>query len=138
MNQQNAKSRRGATTVELALVLPIIFTLLVGAVDFSRANMIRNTMDNAAFEAARYATIPGATSTEISTIAQDTLAILGIQNATITVTPSTVTDETPQVSVQIDVPLAQNLYASGPMLSGITLSESCSLTKEQFAVQTLE
>ncbi|MCA9183735.1 MAG: pilus assembly protein [Planctomycetales bacterium] len=119
-------------------MLPIIFAMLLGAVDFSRANMIRNTLDNAAFEAARFATIPGATSAEITAIAQQTLDILSIQNATITVIPATIAGDTERVTVEISVPLRNNLYASSQLLSGITITESCSLTKEQFAVQTLE
>ena len=134
----NHDQRRGSVTVEMAFVLPILFALLLGAVDFSRANMIRNTVDNAVFEASRTATIPGATETEIKEKAVEILSHLSIKNPTITVTPAIITTDTPQVTVQISVNLSENLYTSSQFLSGKTLSKSCTLTREQFAVEVLE
>ena len=138
MTRFKRSTRRGAVAVETALVLPIIFAVFLGAVDFFRANMIRNTLDNAAFEAARFATIPGATEAEIKQVAQDTLDILAIENATVTVSPQVILDDTPSVTVQINVPLTANLYAASKILSGKTLSKTCTLTREQFAVEILE
>ncbi len=36
--------RRGATTVELALVCPILFAFFCGAIEFARANQIMNAV----------------------------------------------------------------------------------------------
>ncbi len=138
MRNQLNSPRRGTVTVELAITLPIIFALLLGAVDFSRANMIRNTLDNAAFESARFATIPGATSAEICAKAQEVLDILAIKNVVIVVTPNIITDSTEKVTVSISVDLGQNLYAASQILSGKTIEKSCTLTREQFAVELLE
>lgn len=134
----NQGLRKGTVTVEMAFVLPILFALLLGAVDFSRANMIRNTVDNAVFEASRTATIPGATEAEIKAKATEILDHLSIKNATITVTPAIINTDTPQVTVQVSVNLSENLYASSQLLRDKIISKSCTLTREQFAIEGLE
>ncbi len=138
MYTQRTLKRSGAVTVELAIVLPIIFGVLFSSIDFSRANMIRNTVDNAAFEAARFATIPGATEAEITAKAQEVLDVLSLVDAQIVVIPAVITDESEQVTVQISVDLGKNLYAASQMLSGKMIVRSFTLTREQFAVELLQ
>ncbi len=128
------QSRRGTTVVELAIVAPIIFLLLFCAIDFSRANSIRNTAENAAYEAARRAIVPGSTNLDAQTAANEILNILSIKNAAVSVTPSSITTATKQVSVTISIPLGDNLYASNQFLKCRTLTRTCTLTREQFTV----
>ena len=45
--------RRGAAAVEFAMTVPILFMLLFAALELGRMNMIRQTANNAAYEAAR-------------------------------------------------------------------------------------
>ena len=125
--------RRGTTAVEVAIVLPILFSLLFAAIDFSRANAIRNTAENAAYEGARRAIVPGATRAAVKFAAQDILDILAIKSAKVTVSPHPIRDSTEQVTVTVSVPLGRNLYASGHLLSGSTITKTCTLTREQFA-----
>ena len=63
-NVKKPHERRGTTTVEFALTAPIVFFLLMGAIELSRANMLRHTTVVAATEGARNGIIPGATSAE--------------------------------------------------------------------------
>lgn len=49
--------RRGATTVELSLVLLPLFMFLLGTFEYSRYLLTRNLADNAAREGARYAVV---------------------------------------------------------------------------------
>ena len=130
--------RAGVVTVETAFVLPIIFALFMAAIDFSRANDIRNTLDNACFEAARSGTLTGATEADVKAVAQTTLDILSINNAVITVEPSVIAMDTPQISVTIAVPMSSNLYVGSNFMSGKTMTKSCTLTREQFAVELLQ
>ena len=53
------KARRGATLVEFAIVVPVIFTLFLGAIEMTRLNFIRHSASNAAYEGARKAIVPG-------------------------------------------------------------------------------
>ncbi len=98
-HQQQAirkQARRGATLVEFSLVVPILFLLFFGAVEFARVAMIRHTVDNAVYEAARVAIIPGATQDEAIREARKLLNAVGIQAPSITVTPSVIAKDTPR------------------------------------------
>lgn len=122
------KQRRGATTVEAALVLPILFLMLFGGWEFARINAIRNTMDNAAYSAARESMLPGATIAEIKAKGQVVLDAVGVSGSTINVSPNTITTSTSEVTVDITVPVADNslgvakFFTSGNLTSGCTLS----------------
>lgn len=126
--------RHGTTVVEVAIVLPLILMLFFAAIDFSRANSIRNTAENAAYEGARKAIVPGATKQSALDEANNILNILSINSATITVSPETITNSTPQVTVTVSVPLGSNLYAASVFLTSTTISRTCTLTREQFSV----
>src|SRR5687768_11826126 len=98
------RTRRGATAVEFALTAPIFFVFLLGAFEFGWFDVIRHTADHAAYEAARIAMVPGATAAEAKAKADSVLGIVGTRAATVTITPATLTPETDQITVTIDVP----------------------------------
>jgi Flp pilus assembly protein TadG len=100
--------RSGAAAVEFALVAPIFFVLLIAAFEFGRLNVVRHTADNAAYEAARTAMVPGATAAEARAEATRLLNIVGARGATITVTPETLDSSVGEVNVTIDVPMNLN------------------------------
>jgi Flp pilus assembly protein TadG len=68
--------RRGATIVEMALVLPICLLFLMGLFDFCRLLMVRQVVDNAAREGARYATVStiSVSTSAVQTVVQNFLA----------------------------------------------------------------
>src|SRR4029077_9900959 len=102
------RSRRGATVVEFALTLPIFLLFLMAAFEFGWMNVVRHTADNAAYEAARTAIVPGATSAEVTAKANAVLKVIGVRGAAVTLNPSTITDATKQVTVSVDVPMKSN------------------------------
>src|SRR5437899_565810 len=57
------KKDRGATILETAIVLPILFAVLFGIMEFGRAYNIFQTVTNAAREGARYSVAPFAAGT---------------------------------------------------------------------------
>ena len=66
--------RLGATAVEFALTLPILFLLLFACYEMGRANMLAHATESAAYEAARVGIVPGVTPDEISNAAEYVLA----------------------------------------------------------------
>lgn len=77
----------GAAAVEFALILPVLLTFLLGLIEFGRAMWIRNTMQYAVEDAARYAAITsGATSSTVTTFAQSRLLALDTSTVSFTVT----------------------------------------------------
>ena len=122
--------RRGATVVEFAIVAPVFFLLLFASFEFSRLNVIRHTADNAAYEAARIAMVPGATAGEAVTAANDVLNVIGTRGAVVTVNPATLTSSTTQITVTVDVPLDQNAWIA-PRFTGSAVLRSQSTLKAE-------
>lgn len=100
--------RHGATAVEFAIVAPIFFLLLLSSFEFSRLNVIRHTADNAAYEAARNAMVPGATATEAIAKANSILRVVGTRGARVTINPTTLGPDVDSINVRIDIPISQN------------------------------
>lgn len=129
-NPQRSKARRstrsGATTVEFAFVVPIIFTLFLSAIEMTRLNFIRHTVANAAYEGARAAIVPNATTEDAIDRAQDLLTDVGCGfGATITAVVNSTGSE-----VTVSVPIDQNSWGLGRFTAGVNLSRTCKLSKE--------
>jgi Flp pilus assembly protein TadG len=104
------RRRRGTATVELAVCLPLLVILALGAIEATNAIFLKERVTAAAYEGARKATTPGKTTDDATTAAQNVLTQFGISGGTITVTPAvgTATTAGAQVSVSISVPLSSN------------------------------
>jgi len=106
--KERHSNRRGATAVEFAMVLPVLLLFVWSAIEFSRLAMVRHMADNASYEAARWVIVPGATEQEAIDRAEAVLATLGISNSTVTITPAPILENTPSVTVKVDVPFDGN------------------------------
>ena len=94
--------------VEFAIVAPVFIVFLIAAFEFGRLNVIRHTADNAAYEAARHAIVPGATAGEAIARANSLMNVVGARNVNITVNPATLGSDVDTVTVTVDVPMASN------------------------------
>ncbi len=81
-------ARKGATTVEFAITCSFAFFFFFAALEFSRVAMYRHTVENALYEGARAGIVPGATADKVRNKTRELLAIAGITDATIDVTPA--------------------------------------------------
>ncbi|MBA3482794.1 MAG: pilus assembly protein [Pirellulales bacterium] len=108
----NRKSQRilrtGAAAVEFAIVAPIFFIFVLGSLEFGRLNVIRHTADQAAYEAARHAMVPGATAAEARTKANRMLRFVGARGARVDVQPAVLGPDVDEITVTVDVPMNQN------------------------------
>ncbi len=107
------KNRRGATAVEFALIMPFFLAMILGLVEFGRAMWIRNTMQYAVEEAARYGSVSGASSATVSTYAQTKLLAMEALNVTFSVTVGA-SDITVSASYDFEF-LASGLLPYGPI-----------------------
>lgn len=89
--QSRARRRRGTATVELALVLPLLLTLLGGTLEVSRLLEARTVLSQAAREGGRQAAAGRLNEEGVRQVVRDYLqnAGLPIANATITVVNQT-------------------------------------------------
>ncbi|MEX2092873.1 MAG: TadE/TadG family type IV pilus assembly protein, partial [Pirellulales bacterium] len=80
------QTRSAAVVVEFAICAPILFLFFFASLEFSRVNMIRQSVENAVYEGARRGIVPGATADNCRASAQAVLNSVSTTGATITVT----------------------------------------------------
>jgi Flp pilus assembly protein TadG len=133
MNRRHAKylCRTGAAAVEFAIVAPIFFLLLVGSLEFGRLNIIRHTADQAAYEAARHAMVPGATVAEARQQARRMMRIVGARGSTIDVAPDVLGPDVEEITVTVEVPLNQNGWITPRFTSNTTITAVSTLKTER-------
>jgi Flp pilus assembly protein TadG len=123
--------RFGSVTVETAIVLPILFSVMFASVDCARLNMLRNSTQNAAYEGARNAIVPGATAADAQAAATKVMNAVGVKNYTISVSPSTITTSTDTVTVTITVPLKDNSWLASASNTTKNLVRTCKMAIEK-------
>jgi len=116
--------------VEFAFTVPVFFVVLFSCLEISRMNMIRQTANNAAYEAVRACIVPGATNAEGVAAATSLLRSIGVQGYTVTVTPATISDTTPSVTATIVVPFDKNTWGGRAVLSRGSASVTCTMTRD--------
>ncbi|MCA9139781.1 MAG: pilus assembly protein [Planctomycetales bacterium] len=122
--------RRGSAMVEFAIAAPLLFFFFFAAFEFCRVAMIRHTVDNAVYEGCRQAIVPGATSGVARSTAANILGTLGLSGSTITVTPSTITNQTPDVTLTVEVSLDDNTFVPPQFFGGKKITRTLTMQRE--------
>jgi len=124
--------RRGATMVEFIFVVPIFFTVLFAGIEFATIGTIRSTSHNAAYEGARLLVIPGANAQNGIDEAKRIMAVVGVDTLTVTTTPVVIRDDTTQITVDIEIPYAQNAVFTPWFVGNRILRSTCTLKTERY------
>jgi Flp pilus assembly protein TadG len=127
----------GVVTTEFAICAPILFFFFFAALEFSRVNMIRQSVENAVYEGCRRGIVPGATADDCRNSAQVVLNSISANNATVTVTPSAITPNTSSVTVEISVPLNSNSWVAPFFFNGRSVANSMTLNRERFSANSV-
>ncbi len=123
--------RHGAVVVEFAVVLTVLAMMVFAAFEFTRLNMVRHTIDTAAYEGARQGIAPGATAAEAQSAAVDLLQRVGVQGATVTISPNPIDETTTSVTVQVTVPMSVNTWTAPVFSQNKVLTSSVTLLTER-------
>jgi len=121
--------RRAAAAVEMAVVSPILFTLLLGIMEYGRRFMVYQTLVQAAREGCRTAVLQGSTEDDIRNRVSAYMRAAGLPNYVITITRATAADPTETVRVTVnkaDVSLFGSFFGD----PGGTMGSTCSMRKE--------
>ena len=133
IRKSNTNSRQGSSSIEFALVAPIMFGVIFMAFDFSRISMMRALAQSAAYGACRSSIVDGATRAEAIAEAERVLARLGTKNAIISVNKGQeITEETTEVTVSVDIPLGDNSFFFKPYFTGSSVSSEITLKTERY------
>ena len=131
VRRRNRVHRRGAMLVEFALVAPILFLLFFAMIEFGRFNFIRHGIDTAAYEGARSGIVPGATVNDVTASVNSILDAAFVSKSTVTVVPTVITSQTTEVTVKVEVALAENGWVIPRFFKQTTLTRTCTLAREQ-------
>jgi Flp pilus assembly protein TadG len=126
-------SRKGATLVEFAIVVPIYLLLVFGIIEYGRMIMVQQVITNAAREGARVGVLDNSTSADVTTAANRFLSPAGISSATISATPSPPSSAAyaSLVTVTVSVPYNSVSWLPSPMyLGGKTLTSTSKMRRE--------
>lgn len=118
--------------------MPFLLALAFGMLEYNNMVMLQTRMTSCAYEACRLATRPttsansAATANSVTTYCNTLLTQLGVNGATVTISPSSLTNATPQtpVTVTIRAPFASNSLTSLVLGSSLTADASATLIVE--------
>lgn len=125
------RARGGAVAVEFAITCPILFLLVLGALELGHANMLLNTTEAACYEGARTGIVPGATVAECESAARQKLTTAKIKSFQITVTPNSLNALSPSITVRIAVPYSSNAITFPFFTRRLVIQRECTLTREK-------
>ncbi len=123
--------RRAAAVVEMAVVTPLLLTILFGIIEYGWVFMIKQSLTNAAREGCRVAVLQGATDSQITGTITSYLSGTGLTTPDLTITLTHATQAVPTERVVVRVP-----YRSVSLLGGFfgstdwSLGSTCSMRKE--------
>ena len=107
---RRAISRRATATVETALVLPVLISLVFGAIEAAHGIHLRQLLGGVAYDVARIATTDGGSEAAARVRGLEMLAGAEIKDAVITVSPSPAESVArgSDVTVTVSAPLSSN------------------------------
>lgn len=130
--------RPAAAAVEFAMVAPILFLTIFACIEFGRVMMVESIVEQSAFEAARHTAVLGATKQEGIDIANQEMAVLGITDADIRVTPykdgvaqSEIDQSTDKVAVSVSAKV-HGAFVLAPFLNGGKVVREAVMHTERF------
>lgn len=122
--------RRGAAAVEMAVITPLLLTMLFGIIEFGYAFTVRQSLVTAAREGCRVAVLPGSTDAQVRTRVQEYLRPLGLASATIQLQRANPPGNVTEV-VRVTVPYSQVTLLGGYFgPTNFNLGATCSMRKE--------
>ena len=138
-------ARWGAAAVEMAIVLPIFVSVVMGIVEFGRAMMVSQLVTNSARHGTRLAIVDGATNTSVATAVKTFLQqSTGVAQAdvavtiTVTAAPGNPNPANQLASAQpkdtctvaVSVPFNKVAIVTGKFLMSTNLKGSCTMRHE--------
>lgn len=118
-------ARHAAVAVEVALTSTILLLFVLAGLEFGRMNMLRHTLNNAAYEGARRALVPKATDREVQEAVQRLLRTVAARDPRIRIQRSNGT-----VTVQVELDARQQGWMVPRYFRSRTLQSSVTLVED--------
>jgi Flp pilus assembly protein TadG len=117
--------------METAVVLPLLVILVFGALEMSNAIFLKQSLNMAAYEAAKVITRPGDNNTLAASRCQQVLSVRRISTYTMTISPAITasTARGTQVTVTVSAPASNLSYGPVRFMTGRTLTSSAVMVR---------
>ena len=124
VNKRGVLGRSGTAVLEMAVSLPLLITLVFGGMEMANAVFLRQSMNMAAYEAAKVITRPGSNEALARTRCQEIMTVRKVSTYTLTFSPTvtTATARGTQVTVTLSAPASNLSYGPMQFMTGTTLS----------------
>ena len=110
------KKRRGALTVEFAIVANVMFVVIFGSLELTRLSLIRSLSQDAAYFAARAALVPGATASDATNEAKRILSTLGTRGVRVEINNGQgISQASTELRCEVIIDLKQNMMMMSMM-----------------------
>lgn len=129
---RGSKLRRAGAAVEMAVVAPLLITILFGIIEYGWLFSVQQNLVNAAREGARIGTLNGMDASDVQSRVNEFLDPLGLaSSATVTVVEAT--PDEPNVVVRVSVPIS-DVAIMGTFFhhQSDSLEAMCTMRKEGF------
>lgn len=126
--------RRAAAVVEMAIVAPVLMTMLFGIIEYGWVFMYKQSLTNAAREGCRVATMQGSTDSQITSAITNYMSGMGLKSTDYTVSLTHYDPSNPNKTnetVTVSVP-----YSKVSLLGGFfgstnwSMGSTCTMRKE--------
>jgi Flp pilus assembly protein TadG len=136
MRYRSKQARGGASSVEFALVAPVIFLLVLGMIELARGLMVIHMMTNAARAGCRIGILEGKSNSDINAAVTAALQPIGISTETVSVTVNDISSDVQncnpgdEVTVVVSVPVSTVSWVPYARYLSGTISGQYSLRRE--------
>jgi Flp pilus assembly protein TadG len=102
------KRRRGAAVVEMAVIAPVFFIIVIALVEFGRMLMVHQVVTNASREGARLAVLESATPQQVQDLVDSYMSNASVSGSTMTMNPSSLDNLAlgQPITVTVSIPYA--------------------------------
>ena len=112
-------------TVEFAIMAPIIFTIFFGLMEITQMNFLRNMCNDAAYQVARVAIVPGS---DVDAARVDAIALMNASG--VSVVDIEVIETVDTVEAIVTAPVEENSWGVGRFAIGLVIEEACKMSKQ--------
>ncbi len=130
----NQRKSRGAAAVELALIMPLFVTLILGTIEAARIGMVVQLINVAAREGCRTAVLEGRTTEDAQQRMNQVLNGTGITPASVNFTPVNINNVPggDPITVRLDVNYDDFSWLGNPFgLSGLVFTATATMSSER-------
>ncbi len=130
-NRRKHARRRGAALTELAICLPLLSIVTLGAIEAANGLYVRQKLITVAYDLSRSAAAHGDQTVKISTQATALFKSYGIKGGSYSFSPSNFSNAKPgtEITVTVTAPLSRNSIGLTRLYGKIRSAASLTMTK---------